>query len=890
MIESILTKFMNNPPLETQKIIYQDLESEKKFVVGEDVYLISYQWLRKFQNDTGFFNRPSGMSTCGPIDNKPLMTKGIFIPDKKREKFDYEILSKDMWDTLNDWYKGGPEIKCPVVNSITGPKVLLSKLNLKCYYRNSNPKDITTHKYEIVKNLRIQIMKEFQVPSDKKARLWDYWKKEFKNEMKDDNELSKYNLYDNQELYLDVFENGEWDKDNQKNFTFDPIQATVESQKLNQSSDQYNSNFNNNYNNNQVNVNQVPSYNDYNNNYPINASDTNQIPDFPKEKAPAPGVVGLFNIGNTCFFNAGVQCLLHNIPLINIFLHSKWENEINTNFKHGTRGELAKAFGALMQQVWSGENKIVTPSKLKLVIGQYAPQFSNTDQQDSHEFLTFLLTGLHEDLNRRNDSSTQINSIVGNGSDDEKIAIDSWKEFKKKNDSVITDHFYGQFRSTLKCPECNSITTVFDPYNIISLPMSSHNKGLKVTFIPLKFTDNYVKMNLEIPPFSKFDDVSRIVSNYLGKNVNVYIGGYRILDDIEWGVGDYSETSQPHLCAFEVNPEDSYLIPCTIEMCEKNEIINYGYGSSGPNIKKTIGKPFLLSFGIANPTEMQIAQRAREYLNCFWEPYNGPVNDYVKDIISQGKYFAEPVNANQRDMPIIAEVKYYDGSKSIKYDQQYPKLAKTFVKIYLNPDYIGNENGLNQSINTSQGGSGNFSYYALFCHQKQKKEKSVDYNNPQITLEDCFSIFSQDETLDADNKWHCPKCNKDVCANKKMDLWSAPDSLIINLKRFGVMNSKLETFVGYPLELDLADFIIGPQNDGEDLIYRLYGVTEHMGGVGFGHYTAHVRVVQPDDQNGKWYLFNDSGVSDADENSAINRSAYVLFYQRAKPGEPEDAL
>jgi len=33
-------------------------------------------------------------------------------------------------------------------------------------------------------------------------------------------------------------------------------------------------------------------------------------------------------------------------------------------------------------------------------LSSYAAQFRGSDQHDSHEFLTFLLDGLHEDLNR----------------------------------------------------------------------------------------------------------------------------------------------------------------------------------------------------------------------------------------------------------------------------------------------------------------------------------------------------------------------------------------------------------------------------------------------------------------------------------------------------------
>lgn len=64
------------------------------------------------------------------------------------------------------------------------------------------------------------------------------------------------------------------------------------------------------------------------------------------------------------------------------------------------KGELAEAFGALLEQLWRGGLSAVTPRSFKAKIGRFAPQFSGYAQHDSQEFLAFLLDGLHEDTNR----------------------------------------------------------------------------------------------------------------------------------------------------------------------------------------------------------------------------------------------------------------------------------------------------------------------------------------------------------------------------------------------------------------------------------------------------------------------------------------------------------
>ena len=53
-----------------------------------------------------------------------------------------------------------------------------------------------------------------------------------------------------------------------------------------------------------------------------------------------------------------------------------------------------------------------------------------------------------------------------------------------------------------------------------------------------------------------------------------------------------------------------------------------------------------------------------------------------------------------------------------------------------------------------------------------------------LNLTDCLKYFQQEEILKGDDKWYCSKCKQHVVATKRMEIWSAPDHLIIHLKRF----------------------------------------------------------------------------------------------------------
>lgn len=64
----------------------------------------------------------------------------------------------------------------------------------------------------------------------------------------------------------------------------------------------------------------------------------------------------------------------------------------------------------------------------------------------------------------------------------------------------------------------------------------------------------------------------------------------------------------------------------------------------------------------------------------------------------------------------------------------------------------------------------------------------------------------------------------------------------------------------------------------EPIQYELFGISNHYGGMGGGHYTAYCK--QSYSKN--WYEFNDGSVSQIGDLSKLKSSAYLLFYQRSK--------
>lgn len=178
-----------------------------------------------------------------------------------------------------------------------------------------------------------------------------------------------------------------------------------------------------------------------------------------------------------------------------------------------------------------------------------------------------------------------------------------------------------------------------------------------------------------------------------------------------------------------------------------------------------------------------------------------------------------------------------------------------------------------------------------------ERTKTSSGKKKALSIEDCLRDLRTPELLGEDDMWRCPDCKDFRQATKTMQIWKAPDILVVHLKRFSSArtaygrSSKIETFVDFPIEgLDLSAEVEGVKvakhlqqtrreqsvertaaepvivaDDGatsvdeeadESLIYDLFGVSNHFGGLGGGHYTAFAK----NEEDGKWHNYDDVGL------------------------------
>lgn len=200
------------------------------------------------------------------------------------------------------------------------------------------------------------------------------------------------------------------------------------------------------------------------------------------------GVVGLQNLGNTCFLNSSIQCLSATIPLTDYFLGYDYKSEVNKSNFLGTGGKLVTAYAQLLKEMWLSNKKVVKPNQFKKQLSKFAPQFTGTYQHDAQELLSFLLDGIHEDLNRVKEKP-YVEDKDCDGTNDEVDAIEAWKNYLRRNKSLVVDLFQGQLRNTCRCNKCGHTNIRFEPFMYLSLPISDSCQTLQDCFDLFVSTD-----------------------------------------------------------------------------------------------------------------------------------------------------------------------------------------------------------------------------------------------------------------------------------------------------------------------------------------------------------------------------------------------------------------
>uniref|UniRef100_A0A6C0BKP6 USP domain-containing protein n=1 Tax=viral metagenome TaxID=1070528 RepID=A0A6C0BKP6_9ZZZZ len=193
---------------------------------------------------------------------------------------------------------------------------------------------------------------------------------------------------------------------------------------------------------------------------------------------PSQGIVGLENVGNSCFFNAILQCMRHTHQLTDQLMTSHQLQILSHNLNHGTMESkkpmvlLVILYLRLVDVMWNQNTSKVSPVCLRILLGKIISQFNNLAQHDAHEVLINLLQLFHECLSYP--VRYEITGTVASEIDTQiHKAHTDWVSYYQGKSSVILKIFGGQMRTEIRCLNCHRSTFRFDPMMVLDLPLET---------------------------------------------------------------------------------------------------------------------------------------------------------------------------------------------------------------------------------------------------------------------------------------------------------------------------------------------------------------------------------------------------------------------------------
>ncbi|PKI63581.1 hypothetical protein CRG98_016025 [Punica granatum] len=450
---------------EEERVLIRDiaLAAEANAKEGATFYLITQRWWQHWieyvnQDQPNNMNDGSSLSeNCdsvgssslkkpGVIDNSDLiydtasddLSTGIEIHDTLLEGRDYVLLPHEVWNKLFTWYGGGPTLPRKVISSgLSQTELAVEVYPLRLQLLLVPKEDRSTiriSKKETIGELHRRACEIFDLNSEQVC-IWDYYghrKHALMNDM--DKTLDDANIQMDQDILVEVLDNangsasmshgnGTLRKEASSMFV-EPLKSNL-SIAGGLSASKFSSKS------------CISEASQSSMTTGVRESDSTYGISGVNTRGSSVGLTGLLNLGNTCFMNSAIQCLVHT-PEFAKYFQEDYHQEINWQNPLGMVGELALAFGELLRKLWAPGRTPVAPRPFKAKLARFAPQFSGYNQHDSQELLAFLLDGLHEDLNRVKEKP-YIKSRDADGRSEEEVADEYWANHIARNDSIIVD-------------------------------------------------------------------------------------------------------------------------------------------------------------------------------------------------------------------------------------------------------------------------------------------------------------------------------------------------------------------------------------------------------------------------------------------------------------------
>ena len=297
-------------------------------------------------------------------------------------------------------------------------------------------------------------------------------------------------------------------------------------------------NNNNNCNNNNNNLVPMP--------YPNPPAEQNDITiPIPLNQPP---LIGLQNVGATCYMNATLQCFSQIQDLVMNFKNNQQVYNTIAKYKQMNKDCLTESFKILIDNLWplnynsnhskNGSNFYYAPYDFKNKISVMNPLFKGAQANDAKDLVNFIIMTMHDELNigqKQNNMNMNLQAYQTN----EQMMLNYFMQiFCSENNSIISDIFYGVTHTLTKCSNCPFYKHNFEAYFFLIFPLEevrkykleelknrnillNQNMMMNYNQIQMEYNNNIAKISQLQNNLLTIDDCfdyNQKIENFMGEN------------------------------------------------------------------------------------------------------------------------------------------------------------------------------------------------------------------------------------------------------------------------------------------------------------------------------------------------------------------------------------